>query len=153
MRTLVLSQRGRFRNDLDVTHLAVALNDPHNLLWLDIQDPNDEDIALLREQFGFHPLAVEDAVRAHERPKVDTYGVPGDLDGDGVADLTIEEPTGEPVLIPLEPVAAPSGDEEAAPLNRAYYFVVFYAAAYHAEDDHIEAQPVSLFIGANYLVT
>ncbi len=152
MRTMILSQRGRFQNGLSMKDLPAALNDPQNLIWLDIQDPNDEDIALLRERFGFHPLAVEDAVRAHERPKVDAYGVPGDLDGDGIADV-LEETAGKSVLIPLEPTVTPSEGEEGAPLGRTYYFVVFYAAAYHPEDDHIEARPVSLFIGATYLVT
>lgn len=36
--------------------------------------PDDQDVALLHEQFSFHPLAIEDATRAHERPKVDAYG-------------------------------------------------------------------------------
>jgi magnesium transporter len=41
--------------------------------WLDIHTPNDEDIALLREVFGFHPLALEDSSTFNQRPKIDAY--------------------------------------------------------------------------------
>jgi magnesium transporter len=43
------------------------------LIWLDITDPVDEDIGLLREEFDVHPLAVEDLQLRRQRPKVDTY--------------------------------------------------------------------------------
>jgi Mg2+ and Co2+ transporter CorA len=43
------------------------------LAWLDLEAPDEAEIVLLREEFAFHPLAIEDAVRDHERPKVDTY--------------------------------------------------------------------------------
>lgn len=41
--------------------------------WLDIQDPNDAEMALIAEELGLHPLAVEDARSRHERPKADAY--------------------------------------------------------------------------------
>ncbi|HEY0515549.1 MAG TPA: magnesium/cobalt transporter CorA [Solirubrobacteraceae bacterium] len=41
--------------------------------WLDLTDPTPEDIAKLREIFGFHPLALEDAVHFGQRPKLDHY--------------------------------------------------------------------------------
>ena len=41
--------------------------------WLDIQDPNDTEMALIAEELGLHPLAVEDARSRHERPKADAY--------------------------------------------------------------------------------
>lgn len=192
MRSIVLSHRGRFQNGHSFETLAAALRDPQNVIWLDIQDAADEDVTLLREQFGFHPLAIEDATRAHERPKVDAYGVPGDINGDGVADVvppietdpvktgtieplptvsdaildtldtaaanpefegwTEEEPEGS-VLIPLDasPTVIPNEDEGL--IERGYYFVIFYAAVFDPQEDHIRGTPISLFIGANYLVT
>jgi magnesium transporter len=42
-------------------------------IWLDLHDPDVEDLAVLTEEFGLHPLAVEDAVQKHERPKLDRY--------------------------------------------------------------------------------
>lgn len=44
------------------------------LLWLDIVDPGPRELALLREEFGFHALALEDAAKRHQRPKCDEYG-------------------------------------------------------------------------------
>ncbi len=41
--------------------------------WLDISDPKEEDFALVAEELGLHPLAVEDAQQVHERPKIDEY--------------------------------------------------------------------------------
>jgi magnesium transporter len=43
------------------------------LLWLDLQDTGDETLALLREVFKIHPLAVEDAKEFNQRPKVEDY--------------------------------------------------------------------------------
>ena len=41
--------------------------------WLDILEPGEEDLALLREAFGFHALAVEDSEQFGQRPKVEGY--------------------------------------------------------------------------------
>jgi magnesium transporter len=43
-------------------------------IWLDLRDPDRDDLDVLSEEFGLHPLAVEDAVYEHERPKLDRYG-------------------------------------------------------------------------------
>jgi magnesium transporter len=42
-------------------------------VWLDLHDPGAEDLAVLTAEFGLHPLAIEDAVLRHERPKLDRY--------------------------------------------------------------------------------
>lgn len=43
------------------------------LVWVDVADPDDSAWARLDEEFGFHPLAVEDARKQNQRPKVDAY--------------------------------------------------------------------------------
>ena len=43
------------------------------LLWLDLADTSEETLALLREVFKLHPLAVEDATEFHQRPKIEDY--------------------------------------------------------------------------------
>ncbi len=45
----------------------------HGLLWVDVVDPAQEDFDLLAAEFGFHPLALEDAAKRHQRPKIDEY--------------------------------------------------------------------------------
>ena len=41
--------------------------------WLDISDPADSDLALVADELGLHPLAVEDAQHRDQRPKIDQY--------------------------------------------------------------------------------
>src|SRR3954469_14813221 len=45
-----------------------------DLLWLDIEEPTEEDLTLLQREFGFHLLAIEDIRHQNQRPKVDDYG-------------------------------------------------------------------------------
>ena len=42
-------------------------------VWIGMHEPSEEQLAGIAEDFGLHPLAVEDAVLAHQRPKVDRY--------------------------------------------------------------------------------
>ncbi|MFD9004326.1 magnesium and cobalt transport protein CorA [Streptomyces sp. NPDC059582] len=43
-------------------------------VWLGLHEPTDQEFAGIAELFDLHPLAVEDAVEAHQRPKVERYG-------------------------------------------------------------------------------
>ncbi len=43
-------------------------------LWLGLEDPGEDELARVAEALGLHPLAVEDAVEGHQRPKVERYG-------------------------------------------------------------------------------
>ena len=47
--------------------------DGEAMVWLDLYDPDQADLQILVEEFGLHPLAVEDAVVDHQRPKLDRY--------------------------------------------------------------------------------
>jgi CorA-like Mg2+ transporter protein len=55
------------------TEIKQRLAQGHSTIWLDLYDPEIDDLAVLTEEFGLHPLAVEDAVHDHERPKLDRY--------------------------------------------------------------------------------
>ncbi len=58
--------------DLDRSDtLAMA---PGEFGWIGISEPDEDEIQVLQQRFGLHPLAVEDAVCAHQLPKVDVYG-------------------------------------------------------------------------------
>jgi len=47
--------------------------DADAVVWLDLHDPDEADLQVVTEEFGLHPLAVEDAIHDHQRPKVDRY--------------------------------------------------------------------------------
>jgi magnesium transporter len=42
--------------------------------WLGLFEPSQEELERVEAEFGLHPLAVEDAVKAHQRPKLEVYG-------------------------------------------------------------------------------
>jgi len=50
-----------------------GLRDGARFFWLDVQAPSQADLELLGEVFAFHPLAVEDAIRFGQRPKLEDY--------------------------------------------------------------------------------
>jgi magnesium transporter len=43
-------------------------------VWLGLHEPTNREFAGVAELFDLHPLAVEDAIEAHQRPKVERYG-------------------------------------------------------------------------------
>jgi magnesium transporter len=73
--TTRLYQDGRVvERDFDADRAGRLLADrPGAVLWLDLYRPGDGDLARLAEEFHLHPLAVEDALQDHERPKLDRY--------------------------------------------------------------------------------
>jgi magnesium transporter len=59
--------------EVSVDRLSELLADPKKRLWLDISDPGMAEIGLLRREFGFHRLALEEVTKSHERPRCDAY--------------------------------------------------------------------------------
>jgi magnesium transporter len=49
-----------------------ALGD-HGVFWLDLHGPTREELDVLGEAFGFHPLAIEDSAHFGQRPKLEEY--------------------------------------------------------------------------------
>src|SRR5918997_1263407 len=54
----------------DISELRVPRQ---NVVWADVSDPTSNDFLELAEEFGFHPLSIEDCRNAHQRPKVEEY--------------------------------------------------------------------------------
>jgi magnesium transporter len=42
--------------------------------WIGLHEPDEEEMHILQDRFGLHPLAVEDALKANQIPKVELYG-------------------------------------------------------------------------------
>jgi magnesium transporter len=72
-RALVCRAKGGFDESPDLDEISELITQENQIVWLDIQDPTDNDIELLRSEFGFHELALEDVMTKHERPKVESY--------------------------------------------------------------------------------
>jgi magnesium transporter len=48
-------------------------DDPHAFLWIGLKNPTDAEFDLVNDELKLHPLAVEDAVKGNQRPKVELY--------------------------------------------------------------------------------
>src|SRR4051794_28404303 len=73
-RALVHHATGGFDHSPKPESISDLIEDADQVFWLDIQDPNDEDLELLRGECGFHDLALEDVVTRKQRPKIESYG-------------------------------------------------------------------------------
>ena len=45
----------------------------NGFIWIGLKDPTDAEFALVNDELQLHPLAVEDAVKGNQRPKIETY--------------------------------------------------------------------------------
>src|SRR6266545_4450257 len=59
--------------DFPAAQISDYLQEPGTVVWLDLCEPDRGDLEVISAEFGLHPLAVEDAVQQHERPKLDRY--------------------------------------------------------------------------------
>jgi magnesium transporter len=66
-----VGQTPRRLEDLDA--ISDHLQQPDAFVWLDVVAPRADDLARIQAEFGLHPLAIEDAVKAHQRPKIEAY--------------------------------------------------------------------------------
>jgi magnesium transporter len=51
-----------------------SLPDATSMAWIGLYRPSEKELLAVAEQFGLHELAVEDAIVAHQRPKLERYG-------------------------------------------------------------------------------
>lgn len=75
IRSVFISPEHERLHDLSMLELRSALKEPNGLLWVDLEQPDQEESNLiLHELFQFHPLAVEDAIsEGYQTPKVDDF--------------------------------------------------------------------------------
>lgn len=50
-----------------------ALDDPDGFVWIGLFEPTEAEFEAVRAEFDLHELAVEDAIIAHQRPKLELY--------------------------------------------------------------------------------
>ncbi|WP_245860476.1 magnesium/cobalt transporter CorA [Candidatus Chloroploca asiatica] len=72
-RIMLCRRQGQITSVDDPSTISELLKQPDVFIWVDMQNPEETDIELLREEFLLHPLTIEDATRHHERPKLDSY--------------------------------------------------------------------------------
>jgi magnesium transporter len=65
-------QRTRTPDSLEQTYEACRESD--GFAWIGLYEPNEEEFESVTGEFDLHELAVEDAIKAHQRPKIERYG-------------------------------------------------------------------------------
>ena len=65
---------GRKISDIDLKDISAELSQSGNFVWIGLHDPQPEMLHAIQHEFGLHELAVEDALHAHQRPKLEAYG-------------------------------------------------------------------------------
>jgi magnesium transporter len=127
MLTIVCGENGVTKHIQDVNALSTLLSDKSKPFWLDLEAPSEEEFKLLDEQFHFHPLAVEDAKRPFQRPKVDEY--------EGYIFVVADEVT---LNLPISKSPSATPDRDKPDKDK---------------DDDVQSRQLSMFLGSNYLVT
>ena len=62
--------------DCDTSDLAgvrARCTDENDFVWIGLHEPSQEELSSVADVFDLHPLAVEDALKAHQRPKLERY--------------------------------------------------------------------------------
>jgi magnesium transporter len=57
----------------DFAALVAEADQEHDFVWVGLNDPTEAELSAVADAFQLHPLAVEDALNAHQRPKLDRY--------------------------------------------------------------------------------
>lgn len=70
----VAYQNGRKLADIPIEDISEYVSRPDCFVWVALSEPTDDELDLMAEEFGLHDLAVEDAKRPHQRPKLEEYG-------------------------------------------------------------------------------
>jgi magnesium transporter len=70
----VAYQDGKRLGEIKKEQISEYVGHPECFVWVAIKDPTAEELGEMKEEFGLHELAVEDARSGHQRPKVDEYG-------------------------------------------------------------------------------
>jgi magnesium transporter len=61
------------RRDVEPSRALEVAREEGGFVWLGLYEPTEAELSAIGEHYGLHPLAVEDAVYAHQRPKLERY--------------------------------------------------------------------------------
>lgn len=67
------SADGQRSGDITIEAISDVLQQPGAFVWLGVYEPGEAMLLKIQEEFGLHDLAIEDALHAHQRPKIEFY--------------------------------------------------------------------------------
>lgn len=72
IRAVVLSD-GKLFQENELENLTKYIKKKENIIWLDLETPNETEIDFLIDEFSFHPISIEDAILPNDHPKIDMF--------------------------------------------------------------------------------
>ena len=69
-----LYRHGKRVREVAIDEKVDCAQDKSEFVWIGIANPTAEELRTLQAHYDLHPLAVEDALKADQLPKVDVYG-------------------------------------------------------------------------------
>lgn len=70
----VAYQDGKKLHDIPIEAISDYVERPDCFVWVALRDATPEELSEMQHEFCLHELAVEDARRGHQRPKIEEYG-------------------------------------------------------------------------------
>ena len=70
----VAYEEGRKIADIPVADVSEYLHRPNCFVWVALVEPTQAELDEMAQEFDLHELAVEDARKGHQRPKIEEYG-------------------------------------------------------------------------------
>ncbi|MBS0337590.1 MAG: magnesium/cobalt transporter CorA [Proteobacteria bacterium] len=70
----VAYQDGKRLGEIPKEEISTYVGRPDCFVWVALKDAQPGELDDMQEEFGLHPLAVEDAHHGHQRPKIEEYG-------------------------------------------------------------------------------
>src|SRR5262245_37957573 len=64
---------GRRVKDIPIADVSETLAETDQFVWIGLYEPSEKILRQVQSEFGLHDLAVEDALAAHQRPKLEQY--------------------------------------------------------------------------------
>jgi magnesium transporter len=70
----VAYQDGKKLADIPIEQISDYVERPDCFVWVALREAEPDELSQMQQEFGLHELAVEDARRGHQRPKIEEYG-------------------------------------------------------------------------------
>ncbi|MFC7776096.1 magnesium/cobalt transporter CorA [Pantoea sp. GCM10028869] len=70
----VAYRHGKREEHVDIADISEVLKEEKSFVWMGLYQPEPAFMQTLQQEFSLHELAIEDALVAHQRPKIEQYG-------------------------------------------------------------------------------
>lgn len=70
----VAYRNGKRIDAMTIDAISEVIQQPNTFVWVGLHEADPSLLLKMQEEFDLHELAIEDALKAHQRPKLETYG-------------------------------------------------------------------------------